>query len=495
MAEKLTAPPSGLSFAAVNPAGLSAEDLGGYLKNLADVTDALAHRYDNPNWFNVAAGFFKPQLGGFAASLGSAGQALGENVEQQRANIAPVAQMRAEMGRMGFVQKQKQAADALVATLKPGEPVPADVMGKIAQLDPKGPAEAAANAINEEWTRKTQQSSTQAGTEGSILSNQAFMSSNPWLKGAAESVSNIDQKTPEQVVEIHANLNKSRPMSIDPITWAGMLPKDKLDQINNFATVQQDVAKEEEGKARDKATAAQDLLPHLLASRNLVVGNGPNDPNALAPLLGKLQGPEFFDAIAREVDKNGMTNGGYSAAIANMLKDPKLGATPEQINRVQVLVKDLAAMQADRRDTASNPTNLYQTLRAAGSPTADNTGNAIVRMFDMMALGAAKEQDSYSARIDSKMDARHLPTSGPLRDITALHSNMRKDLAASNPTVEAPSFYTKPTFWDSATRTVPKATSPAETAAPAASKFVEGKVYTDAKGNKAKFVNGNWEPQ
>ena len=181
MAEKLTAPPSGLSFAAVNPAGLSAEDLGGYLKNLADVTDALAHRYDNPNWFNVAAGFFKPQLGGFAASLGSAGQALGENVEQQRANIAPVAQMRAEMGRMGFVQKQKQAADALVATLKPGEPVPADVMGKIAQLDPKGPAEAAANAINEEWTRKTQQSSTQAGTEGSILSNQAFMSSNPWL--------------------------------------------------------------------------------------------------------------------------------------------------------------------------------------------------------------------------------------------------------------------------------------------------------------------------
>jgi hypothetical protein len=30
---------------------------------------ALQQRYENPNWFNVAAGFFKPQLGGFAASL------------------------------------------------------------------------------------------------------------------------------------------------------------------------------------------------------------------------------------------------------------------------------------------------------------------------------------------------------------------------------------------------------------------------------------------
>jgi hypothetical protein len=30
---------------------------------------------------------------------------------------------------------------------------------------------------------------------------------------------------------------------------------------------------------------------------------------------------------------------------------------------------------------------------------------------------------------------------------------------------------------------------------PAAPKFEEGKVYTDAKGNKAKYVNGKWEPQ
>ena len=30
---------------------------------------------------------------------------------------------------------------------------------------------------------------------------------------------------------------------------------------------------------------------------------------------------------------------------------------------------------------------------------------------------------------------------------------------------------------------------------PAAQKFEEGKVYTDAKGNKAKYVNGKWEPQ
>ena len=39
---------------------------------------ALEKRYEQPNWFKVAAGFAKPQLGGFTASLGSAAEALGK---------------------------------------------------------------------------------------------------------------------------------------------------------------------------------------------------------------------------------------------------------------------------------------------------------------------------------------------------------------------------------------------------------------------------------
>jgi hypothetical protein len=76
---------------------------------------ALQQRYANPNWFNVAAGFFKPQLGGFGASLGSAAQALGENLEKQRANELPVAQMRAQNAIMRNQMQQNQYVNKLVA--------------------------------------------------------------------------------------------------------------------------------------------------------------------------------------------------------------------------------------------------------------------------------------------------------------------------------------------------------------------------------------------
>lgn len=79
---------------------------------------ALQQRYENPNWFNVAAGFFKPQLGGFAASLGSAAQAMGENLEKQRANELPVAQQRAQLALMKNQLAQNQKANELLAAAK-----------------------------------------------------------------------------------------------------------------------------------------------------------------------------------------------------------------------------------------------------------------------------------------------------------------------------------------------------------------------------------------
>ena len=79
---------------------------------------ALQQRYAEPNWFNVAAGFFKPQLGGFAASLGSASQALGENLEKQRANELPVAQQRAQLALMKNQLGQNQKANELLAAAK-----------------------------------------------------------------------------------------------------------------------------------------------------------------------------------------------------------------------------------------------------------------------------------------------------------------------------------------------------------------------------------------
>jgi hypothetical protein len=107
----------GLGFAdpsKLNQYGAKEEDISEYQQSLQDSINALQMRYAQPNWFNVAAGFFKPQLGGFAASLGSASQAMGENLEKQREAQLPIAQMRSQLAMSKIAMGQnKQGADLL----------------------------------------------------------------------------------------------------------------------------------------------------------------------------------------------------------------------------------------------------------------------------------------------------------------------------------------------------------------------------------------------
>jgi len=95
------------------------EQLQAEIKGLDTAEQALKQRYANPNWFNVAAGFLKPQLGGFGASLGSAAQALGENLEKQRENELPLFAVRAQVGAMkGQMANRQLAAQAYEAARK-----------------------------------------------------------------------------------------------------------------------------------------------------------------------------------------------------------------------------------------------------------------------------------------------------------------------------------------------------------------------------------------
>jgi hypothetical protein len=78
------------------------------IKNLQD-------RYAQPNWYKVAAGFAKPQLGGFMASLGSASEALGENVEQQKALEVPLFKMRTELAQNQAIMNRRRLINQRVA--------------------------------------------------------------------------------------------------------------------------------------------------------------------------------------------------------------------------------------------------------------------------------------------------------------------------------------------------------------------------------------------
>ena len=141
---------AGLPDPKINFYGAEPSDTQAYQDALQASVQALEQRYANPNWFNVAAGFFKPQLGGFAASLGSASQALGENLEKQRESQLPLAQMRAQLAASKITMGQgSAAAKALAEWEATGKPMSEAVLARITGLAPDSPAAAAAKAAYE----------------------------------------------------------------------------------------------------------------------------------------------------------------------------------------------------------------------------------------------------------------------------------------------------------------------------------------------------------
>lgn len=127
---------SPLDWKQINPAGMDNPETAGHLSAAAQATEKLAtdleNRFKNPNWFKVAAGFAKPQLGGFLASLGSANEALGEWEEGRRMVAPTVSRMRAEIaaGMVPFSQKKQAEAILRESGYQPTGPQ----AGKVATL-------------------------------------------------------------------------------------------------------------------------------------------------------------------------------------------------------------------------------------------------------------------------------------------------------------------------------------------------------------------------
>jgi hypothetical protein len=151
---------------------MAGDEINEYQDALQKSLQALENRYAQPNWFKIAAGFAEPKLGGFFASLGNASNAMGDYVEQQRANELPIAQLRAQLASSKVTMGQrKKAADIFSNSLGiPAEdaqkilsgqmPLPAgahqlmrpEIVAQLTALDPKigASAQAMLQAAHEE---------------------------------------------------------------------------------------------------------------------------------------------------------------------------------------------------------------------------------------------------------------------------------------------------------------------------------------------------------
>jgi hypothetical protein len=136
-------PVSGTDLSKTNLYGTSDDQLQNLKDAQQDILKGLESRYAQPNLWKVAAGFAKPQLGGFMASFGSAAEAMGENLEQQRAMGLPIAQMKAQIAQSNLILDKRQKVNKMLSdwsTDHPNEPMPSALLTEASKTDPDNPA-------------------------------------------------------------------------------------------------------------------------------------------------------------------------------------------------------------------------------------------------------------------------------------------------------------------------------------------------------------------
>ena len=249
----------------INPAELPEESVQKYRNTLDEQVKALEQRYNEPNYWKVAAGFAKPQLGGFLASLGSAADAMGENLEKKREQELPISQMKVQIEQADILLRQKQKQnDIYQEWRKSGRPMDADTYSRITSL---GKDTDVARAALEFYTgaEKGLGITTAATT---AMGKDPLMNLEDWTK--FQLTPNADPKAAQsKAAQFEKALEAGRPPQTDPAQWATMGRYEKMEQAAEYAREQREKGMGIEEVMRQKADTAPDRLKLLGSIRDL----------------------------------------------------------------------------------------------------------------------------------------------------------------------------------------------------------------------------------
>jgi hypothetical protein len=136
-----------------------------YVEPTSKLLDDLEKRYAQPNWLKVSAGFLKPQLGGFGASLGSAFGELGTTQQQSLEAALPIAQARAQLAVFENQAGQKKTATKKLEewqkTARPGDLPPPELVLELASRNPEV-GKAASDVVTQQQAQRALSQKEQA---------------------------------------------------------------------------------------------------------------------------------------------------------------------------------------------------------------------------------------------------------------------------------------------------------------------------------------------
>jgi hypothetical protein len=419
-----------------------------------NLVKSLEARYANPNWFKVAAGFAKPQLGGFVASLGSAAEALGENVEAQRAIAPTVERMRAEVaqGRIGMETNKEQAR-----LIKEYDEKGLNDTAKLRYILSLAPNSDVGKSILDRLALET----GRRAETGMGLDIQERLMKNPALKIINDPTYKGVETDPAKQQAFVKSVEDSRPAGMTPQEWASMGFTAKTESIISAANEKAKQYLQEGQKASLEAEKSHEVLDDLSALRKLAV-----DPS-LAPLFSVALNGDLFSQFRAFLDKNpGNTQGAVEGLVAATIARLK---NPDEATRAKAdkLIKNIADLEVKLRGTLNNPTDAASALSIGRSPSLANSQAGFVGIVDQLGLGAYRDIELNSLRNKLRLTANDQIPSDQYRQF---RNNIRslKDEMATKSSLDTTPIWFYPGKEETGAKADTKSTVPtAASAAPA----------------------------
>jgi hypothetical protein len=347
-----------------------------------DQIKALEERYAQPNWFKIAGAFAKPQLGGFLASLGSAADVLGENVESQRAIAPTIAQMRAQtsVGREGLVQRTKAYTLLNERKNKPGGLTSKDV-ADIASYDEDVGKNAQQTFTNQRGTFADLIKGIEANTPLSKLKadlGEEFVNANyeyirrlvPGISGGAPSPT---EKTTPSTTPSDKEGTTSRPLGVPEKLVSGVT---KTQELSTTSAQIAERMKDVEALQKQYGQQSTSALPiYNTAAEIYTLGSREYMKPAFAVfekgdpmgILGKaLEAQQVSNVMAKMRDQ---------ITTSRMNKSDKASAMSD----LQAMELSLGALQTQIQNGIINPTDARTMFEAASVPGAKNSQDAFLR--------------------------------------------------------------------------------------------------------------------
>lgn len=422
-----------------------------------DQIKALQERYAQPNWFKIAGAFAKPQLGGFLASLGSAADVMGENVEQQRAIAPTIAQMRAQtaVGREGLIQRTKGYTLLNERIKKPGGMTAEDV-ADIQKYDDEVGKVAQQKFQNQRSTFADMRSAFQSGADYTTL-----------VKDYGKAF--VDQFLPSLISQVPGKPVKSAPEANKPssgdMPTVPVVPSDKTSTTVRPLGVPEDMVSgvtkgqelsttsaqiEERMKEAQKlqtnyASKSEMSLPiYSTASEIYKLGSAPY----MAPAFAIFEKGDPMGVIGRALEKQN---------ISDVLKDMRKQIINSRMNDsdkksaysdLDAMELSLGALQTQIQNRIINPTDARTMFEAASVPNVRNTQDAFLRGIARIgsdALGSYELNTVYNQFLNRKdADIKQWQQSPEYTSFQNMLKKRNQNLITNVAGSQVPSFLSQP---------------------------------------------------